>query len=171
MLFKSLCAHARHGLALAGSVLILTALTFPAAAQDEAQIRRGKLIFANKATCSFCHGWAGDGDGQPRSDQGPSLRATELNAEQIREVVQCGRPDTGMPYHDRFAYTDQRCYGMTGEELGNDKPTMADATLQRAEIDAVVVYIMAKVHGRGEITLAECVEFWGEGAAGCAAYR
>ena len=101
----------------------------------------------------------------------PRMCATELTAEQIREVIQCGRPDTGMPYHDKFAYTDQRCYGMTGEELGRDKPTMADNTLQRPEIDAVVAYVMAKIHGRGDITLAECIDFWGEGARGCDAYR
>ena len=140
-------------------------------AQDEAAIRRGQLIFANKATCGYCHGWAGDGHGSPRSAQGPSLRATELMPEQIREVVQCGRPGTNMPYHDKFAYTDDRCYGLTKENLGNEIPNLADNTLQRAEIDAVLAYVIAKVYGRAEITLDECVEYWGEGAEGCAPYR
>jgi len=38
--------------------------------------------------------------------------------EQLSEVVKCGRPATGMPYHDRFAYTDKRCYAHTREEMG-----------------------------------------------------
>ena len=32
-----------------------------------------------------------------------------------------------MPYHDQFAYTDKRCYGMTREELGKDMPLLGES--------------------------------------------
>ena len=176
MLIRLLCQRDpqdRAGrLAFAWLVLLVVLMPLPATAQDEAQLRRGKLTFANKATCPYCHGWAGDGQGEPRSERGPSLRATELTPGQIREVVQCGRPGTNMPYHDKFAYTDDRCYGLTKEDLGNDDmPNLAFNTLQAREIDAVIAYLVAKVLGRAEITLEECIDFWGEGAKVCDAYR
>jgi len=148
---------------------------FPGAAgaqeADPATVQRGKLIFSTKANCSFCHGWAGDGRGEPRAETGPSLRATKLNQDQIREVVQCGRPGTPMPHHDRFAYSDGRCYGMTAAQIGTQKPPESENGLQRPEIDAVVAYVMAKVRGRGAATYDECIEYWGAGAQGCAEYR
>jgi hypothetical protein len=85
----------------------------------------------------------------------------------MAEVVKCGRPHTGMPYHDRFAYTDKRCFRLTREDLGNDMPPAATESLQPREIDAVVKYLFAKVVGRGESTYEECVEFWGSDTREC----
>src|SRR6516165_1623306 len=70
-----------------------------------------------------------------------SLRATQLTLEQLAEVVKCGRPGTGMPYHDRFAYTDKRCYGYTRDEMGKDMPPAGNDFLSNREIDAVVKYL------------------------------
>ncbi len=128
----------------------------------------GKNIYASKATCSFCHGWSGDGKGAPRAAlPGLSLRETPLTREDLIEVVQCGRPGTRMPHHDGFAYRDDRCYGVTGRELGRDKPDRADTVIQKREIAAVVEYLLATVVGRGPITVAECEEYFRPGAAAC----
>ncbi len=54
-----------------------------------------------------------------------SLRKTQLTAEQLAGVIRCGRPTTGMPIIDQFAYTDKRCYDYTKADLGKDMPPMA----------------------------------------------
>ncbi len=134
-------------------------------------VNLGKNIYASKATCSFCHGWSGLGDGAPRAAlPGLSLRETALTREDLIEVVQCGRPGTRMPHHDGFAYRDDRCYGSTGRELGRDKPDRADTVIQKREIAAVVEYLLAKVIGRGPITVGECEEYFQPGASACQQY-
>jgi 7-cyano-7-deazaguanine synthase in queuosine biosynthesis len=87
----------------------------------EFTIEFGKEIFKSKAVCQYCHKWDASGD-QGYGGNALSLRATQLTPEQMTEVVKCGRPATGMPYHDRFAYTDKRCYGYAREQMGNDIP-------------------------------------------------
>ena len=32
-----------------------------------------------------------------------------------------------MPYHDQYAYTDKRCYGMTREDLGKNMPLIGES--------------------------------------------
>lgn len=139
----------------------------------ESQVEFGKTIFQTKANCILCHSWSGNGQGAERAETpGLSLRETLLTREQLIEVVQCGRPGTQMPYHDGFAYTDDRCYGLTGDELGEATPPRTIAsTLQRREIEAVVDYLLVRVVGMDEITLEECEVFWGEGAGACDPYR
>ena len=129
-------------------------------AEQARVIEHGKDIFKTKATCQFCHKWDGSGD-QGYGGNALSLRATKLTSAQIAETVKCGRPATGMPFHDEFAYTDKRCYNITRAELGNDVPPQPNAFLNSDEIDAVVKYLFAKVVGRGPSTYEECVEFWG----------
>jgi mono/diheme cytochrome c family protein len=156
--------------------LLSVALLSPASGQAQAQaplsaeearfIEFGKEIFKSKAVCQYCHKWDASGD-QGYGGNALSLRATKLTPEQMTEVVKCGRPATGMPYHDRFAYTDKRCFGLTRDDLGNDMPPAATESLQPREIDAVVTYLFAKVVGRGESTYAECVEFWGSDTSEC----
>src|SRR5712664_2682528 len=90
-------------------------------AEDARTIEFGKEIFKSKAVCQYCHKWDASGD-QGYGGNALSLRATHLTPEQLTEVVKCGRPATGMPYHDRFAYTDKRCYGHTRDEMGKDMP-------------------------------------------------
>jgi mono/diheme cytochrome c family protein len=139
-----------------------------AAAQD---VSAGQRIWANKAGCPQCHGWAGDGHISGfHSPGGLPLRKTELTRDQIREVVQCGRPGTPMPHFDRFAYTDKRCYDMTAEDLGNLEAIRAETTLQPFEIDAVADYVATKIKGAGPVTRAECAEFFGETGAECDKY-
>jgi len=95
-----------------------------------------------------------------------SLRKTKLNPEQLAEVIKCGRPGTGMPYHDRLSYSDKRCYDMTKTDLGKNAPPMGEF-LSAREIDAVVKYLFARAIGRGESTYEDCVDFWGKDTRQC----
>ena len=135
---------------------------------DPANIRRGKSVWNDKAVCGFCHGWAGDGNGEPRSPgRAPSLRKSTLDRNGLFEVVQCGRPNTAMPHHDAFAYTDKRCYGVTKEELGAAAPLPALNALNRAEIGWVVDYVIAVLQGRGDVTKEECETYFSKGSINC----
>ena len=144
---------------------------FPAHAQtslspEEARvIEYGKEVYKNKGNCQFCHKWDASGD-TGYGGIALSLRKSFLTREQFAEVVKCGRPMTGMPYHDQYAYTDKRCYDMTGADLGKDMPPIGE-TLQPREIDAVVKYLFAKAVGRGASTYDECVDFWGKDTRQC----
>lgn len=135
-------------------------------AEDARLLEYGKDIFKTKATCQFCHKWDASGD-QGYGGNALSLRKTQLTQDQVAETVKCGRPGTGMPFHDEFAYNDKRCYGLTRADLGNDMPPEPNAFLNPHEIDAVVKYLFAKVVGRGDSTYQECVEFWGKDTRQC----
>src|SRR5262249_48045603 len=138
--------------------------------EDARTIEYGKDVFKTKATCQYCHKWDASGD-QGYGGNALSLRKTQLTSEQMAEVVKCGRPGTGMPYHDKFAYTDKRCYKMTREDLGKDMPPAGNEFLQPREIDAVVKYLFAKDVGRGASTYEECVGFWGSDTRECEPMR
>ena len=62
-----------RNLAAAALSLGFLALSTPLMAQDD--FAYGRRLFLDKAQCSYCHGWAGDGNGEPRSPgRAPSLR-------------------------------------------------------------------------------------------------
>ena len=128
-----------------------------------ASIDFGKRLYQEKATCGFCHGWAGDGGGDPHSPgAGANLRKTQLDRDGIYEVVRCGRPNTAMPHFDQFAWTKgEECYGMTEADIGKDMPPPPTASLQKREINAVLDYLFAKVVGKGEPTYQECIDYFG----------
>jgi mono/diheme cytochrome c family protein len=134
--------------------------------EDARVIDFGKDIFKTKATCQFCHKWDASGD-QGYGGNALSLRKTKLTPEQMTETVKCGRPGTGMPFHDQFAYTDKRCYGVTRDQLGTNMPPEPNAFLNPHEIDAVVKYLFAKDVGRGDSTYEDCVDFWGKDTREC----
>ncbi len=136
------------------------------AAEDARFIEFGKEIFKSKAVCQYCHKWDASGD-QGYGGNALSLRKTQLTPEQMTEVVKCGRPGTGMPYHDRFAYTDKRCYGYTREQMGTDMPPAGNDFLSNREVDAVVKYLFAKDVGKGPATYQDCVDFWGTDTKQC----
>jgi mono/diheme cytochrome c family protein len=157
--------------AAAALVAVLAAASAPARAQaslspEEARtLEYGKEIYKVKANCQFCHKWDASGD-TGYGGVAFSLRKTALKREQFAEVVKCGRPGTGMPYHDQYAYTDKRCYGVTREEVGKAMPLLGESLSPR-EIDAVVKYLYAKAVGRGESTYEDCVDFWGTDTRQC----
>jgi mono/diheme cytochrome c family protein len=154
------------GLMISVALGVLFAAAPVAVAGDWAQ---GQRIWAEKNVCTECHGWSGDGIGGADRNA-PSLRQTQLTRDQIREAIQCGHRGTEMPYFDRFAYRDKRCYGVTAEELGDQMPNRAPATLQSYEIDALADYIATKVKGAGPTTRAQCLAFFGGGGSRCDNY-
>jgi hypothetical protein len=132
------------------------------AAAVPTDVADGQRIWATKAGCPFCHGWAADGQGDAHSEgNAPSLRATQLTVDQIHEVIQCGRPGTAMPHFDKFAYTDKRCYGSTAADLGNQVPNDPPTALQPFEIQAVADYVAFKLKGLGPVTQEQCVAYFG----------
>ena len=135
-------------------------------AEQQRVIARGQDIFKTKATCQFCHKWDASGD-QGYGGNALSLRATKLTPAQVAETIKCGRPGTGMPFHDQFAYTDKRCYGLTSTDLGNDMPPEPNAFLNADEINAVVQYLFATDVGHGPSTYDDCVAFWGSETRQC----
>ena len=129
----------------------------------------GKRVY-QRANCVGCHKWHGDGGGG-YGGNALSLRATQLTREQIIEVVNCGRPGTGMPYHQRGAYDGDGCYGMTREALAKDAPVEGAAFLRPSEVEAVADYVLAAIKGRGEPSYADCAAFFGDGARVCNSYK
>lgn len=149
-------------------LFVATFMASPSSAQDA---RLGKEIWTTKSNCRDCHGWAGDGVGDiAQAPQGANLRATQLSAEDVATTIRCGRPGTPMPYSDRFAYTDTRCYGATAKDLGDQTPGQAQNTLIAREVDALVAYLQASVIGKGEPTFEQCVELWGAASRLCPRY-
>jgi hypothetical protein len=123
-------------------------------AADKVDVAEGMRLYLRKGDCQSCHGWAADGrkmDSQ--MPDSPSLRETRLDRARLVMTIKCGRPGTGMPAFDKFAYTDGRCYGMKQADL---KSKMADppATFQQREIELVADFLMFKVVGKGPMDRA-----------------
>src|SRR5215467_231160 len=136
---------------LALAVPLALALIMPAAAQKSGDISLGKRLYQEKATCGHCHGWAGDGAGDPLSPgKAANLRETKLDHDQLVETIRCGVVGgTAMPHFNEFAWTESEdCYGMTTEDVGDKKPPTPTAPLQKREIEAIVAYLEAKVIGK-----------------------
>src|SRR6476469_5587474 len=95
-------------------------------APDPSDIADGMRLYQQKGDCQACHGWAGDGrkmDSQ--MPDAPNLRESRLDRTRLITTIKCGRPGTGMPAFDKFAYTDGRCYGMKQADLKSPMPAPA----------------------------------------------
>jgi mono/diheme cytochrome c family protein len=110
----------------------------------------GERLFRDKADCQFCHGIDGDGRGDPRSPgRAANLHETQLNRDQLIEVIACGRPGTEMPHFDKYAYEDKTCYGATAADLGDSIPHDPHSTpLTRREIEAVADFVIKTYVGK-----------------------
>jgi mono/diheme cytochrome c family protein len=153
--------RARSSRAILLALAVVGPFAEPAIAQQD-KVAEGQRIWVEKGQCQECHGWAGNGERTTLHSEGqaPSLRLTQLSRDQIRMTIQCGRPGTGMPHFDRFAYTDKRCYDMTAEDLADQVPNRSAVTLQSYEIDALADYIAAKIKGAGPVTRSQCMDFF-----------
>lgn len=129
--------------------------------------QRGKVVFRTNGGCVDCHGWAADGKTgvNVRAPAGPSLRETGLDRAALIEVIQCGRPGTAMPYHDRSAYRDDRCYGMVMADFTPGTEPVRGKTFSDKDIANVAAYLQAKVIGLGAPTFDQCVDFFDNPAA------
>jgi Cytochrome C oxidase, cbb3-type, subunit III len=151
-------------------VALIGLLTFPAAAQSPGDVSLGKRLYQEKATCGFCHGWSGDGAGDPQSPgKAANLRQTQLDHDDLVETIRCGVPGgMAMPHFDKFSWTKgEECFGMTAEDIGDKKPPNPTVFLQKREIEAIVAYLEAKVIGKGPPTVADCEEYFGAGSRRC----
>ena len=150
-------------------VMVVVGSATAGAQEDFSYARR---LYLDKAQCSYCHGWAGDGAGEGQSNGGAAnLRQTRLNRAQLVTTILCGRPGTAMPHFDESAYSDKRCYGVTEAELGSRTPALPPgSTLQVREAEAIADYLLAKFVGRGAATRAECEESFGRDARLCGEY-
>jgi mono/diheme cytochrome c family protein len=155
-----------------GALLAFLAASVAATSAAADDFAYGRRLYLDKAQCSYCHGWAADGAGEPQSNGGAAnLRQSFLTREQLIEVIMCGRPGTPMPHYDEAAYTDKRCYGMTEAELGTSAPALPPgATLQQREVEVIADYLLAKFIGRGAATREECEEAFGAGGRACSQY-
>lgn len=128
---------------------------------------RGKIVFRSIGNCVNCHGWAADGVSgvNMRAPTGPNLRETTLDTASLTEVIKCGLPGTPMPYHDRAAYRDDRCYGMVMSDFASGSKPTRGKTFNDKSIANVVAYLQTHVIGLGDPTYAECAEFFDNPAA------
>jgi mono/diheme cytochrome c family protein len=160
---------------LATAVLLaVTIIAMPGAfAQTDAAAKDpGKVVFRQKARCMFCHGWDGSGDASEYGGNAPSLRATRLSREEIEQTIRCGRPGTGMPYHQKDAYSDGHCYGLKESDLDKDQhPLQPLQFLSDRDIAAVAAYVDTNLKGKGAATYAECVAFYDAPTRACDRYR
>jgi mono/diheme cytochrome c family protein len=153
---------------LAAGAALLAFGSLPVSAQS---VSLGADVWREKAPCRACHGSFGDGiPDVAQSVPGASLRYTKLEPDQIAEVIKCGRPGTPMPYFDRGAYTDDRCFGLTREAIGKDMPDKGDPVLNDREVASIVMFIVQNFIGKGDPTFEECTAFWGPRATTCANY-
>lgn len=142
-----------------------------AQAPDKADVAEGMNLYLHKGDCQSCHGWAADGrkmDSQ--MPDGSNLRETRLDRARLVTTIKCGRPGTGMPAFDKFAYTDGRCYGMKQADLKSPMPD-PPATFQPREVDLVVDFLMQKVVGKGPMDRAKCIEYWGSDVDACREFK
>lgn len=156
-------------LALAPAWCLVPVATQAQGAAEPAAVERGRVVYRDLALCSYCHGWNGQG-AIPAEEAPPApLSLSQLDATAMVEVVRCGRPAKSMPRHTRAAWSEKdRCYGQTAGDLAaRDLPVAAPAWLTNQQIADVVAFLRATIQGK-EITRANCVRYWGEGAPECA---
>ena len=129
-------------------------------------INRGRAVY-KKSNCAFCHGWAGDGQGHPRSPgAAANLRGSVLDKVSLRHIIRCGLPGGLMPYHDRLAYRDGRC-GVDPASISPDLLPQKGKNISAKELDALVIYIMSRVRGKGEVTFKQCENYFKPGSRNC----
>src|SRR3954469_3159923 len=150
----------------AAFVLFALSTTFAQQGPDAADVAEGMRLYLRKGDCQSCHGWAGAGRKMDSQiPDAPNLRETRLDRARLIQTIKCGRPGTGMPAFDKFAYSDGRC----GVKAADLKTPMTDppATFQPREIELVVGFLMEKVVGKGPMDRAKCIAYWGSEVDAC----
>ena len=145
------------GLAMIGMVVMGHATATEA--QNEDPVKAGLEIWKSSG-CADCHGPFANGDKQrDEMPTGANLRGSRLDAAALKQIISCGRPDTGMPSFDGGAYMIRPCYGQAiGVAPDNLYP--APRTLTPEQIDSVINYLQARVLGRRQITHEDCLYYF-----------
>jgi mono/diheme cytochrome c family protein len=157
------CRRLREALAPALSVAVI-GLTFATAAfaQSEDKVKAGVNAWRNSG-CSDCHGAFANGEKErDESPTGANIRQSRLKADELAQVIRCGRPGTGMPAFEE---------GATGCPGGGGELYPAPAKLSRADIDNVVAYLQARIMGKGKITKQECLLYYTDKPDWCDDYN
>jgi cbb3-type cytochrome c oxidase subunit III len=155
------------------SVIAGSVIQAQAPALDPTDVAEGMRIFRQKADCQTCHGWAADGRKMDtQMPDGANLRTSRLNRAALVNTIKCGRPGTGMPAFDRLAYSDGRCFNMKQADLKAKNLEMPDpaSPLIGREIEQVADFLFAKVIGKGPMTRAACIEYWGSDVEVCSEF-
>lgn len=128
---------------------------------------RGKIVFRTAGGCVNCHGWAADGKTgiNMRAPTGSNLREAASDKDALTEAIKCGRPGTAMPYHDRTAYRDDRCFGMVMSDFDPGSAPTRGKSIRDKDIANLVAYLQTHVIGLGEPTYEECANFFDNPAA------
>ncbi|MBM3507713.1 MAG: hypothetical protein FJX64_08365 [Alphaproteobacteria bacterium] len=156
----------------AGLLALGLVLAAGGAVAQDGDVALGKQVWMTQVNCKECHGTMANGvQDFPLAPQGANLRTTMLNAEQMIELVRCGKPASEMPYFARNAWSGtNRCFGMTAATVGAAKPPEAGTFLADRQISALVAMIFAEFVGKGAPTFEECVAFTGQESAKCREY-
>ena len=123
---------------------------------------RGKVVYRSVGYCGNCHGWPGDGITGIllQAPRGANLRETRLDKDQLIEVIRCGLPGTPMPYHDRAAYREGRCHGLTMADFEPGGKPVRGKTVSEQDLANLVAFLQTRMIGLGEPTFAECTDFF-----------
>lgn len=153
--------------AVAFALATLTLAAPGSRAEQTPDPERGKVVFRTVGGCVNCHGWAADGETgvNLRSPPGSNLRDSTLDVQGLIEVIACGRPGTAMPYHDKSAHRDDRCYGLVRSDLDPDTAPTRGKSLRGEDIASLASYLQTRVIGLGAPTFAECADFFDNPAA------
>lgn len=135
-------------------------------------VDKGRSVWRKKGKCAFCHGWSGNGRGHPRSPGvAANLRETELDRDAMRMMIRCGIAGTTMPYHDRAAYLDGRCFGMNADDFGPGEMPKKGKTFSPDNLEHLLTFIFTDIKGKPPATLADCETFYKPGSRNCDPYR
>jgi mono/diheme cytochrome c family protein len=146
---------------LAGAAFGLTCVTVTLA-QSEDKVKAGVTAWRNSG-CSDCHGAFANGEKErDESPSGADIRRTRLSADELKQVIRCGRPGTGMPSFEE---------GASGCPGGGGQLYPAPAKLSREDIDNVVAYLQARIVGKGRITKQECLLYYTDKPDWCDDYN
>jgi hypothetical protein len=135
-----------------------------ALAQDAAKVKAGLEVWKS-AGCPDCHGPFADGEKQrDEAPSGANLRTARLDDAALKETIQCGRVNTGMPRFDEDAYAKRGCYGQPAGPVP-DSLYPTPRMLSAQEIDSVVIYLRARVIGHRTVTPEDCAFYYEDAAS------
>ncbi len=118
-----------------------------------------------KGNCMGCHSWHGKGGGGYGA--GVSLRDMNLTLDEIKNVIKCGRPGTGMPYFLRKSYKEEKCYDTTFEDYDSSyRPVSSKKFLSPKQIEAVSFFVKDVLQEK-KLDKSYCEFFFKKGSKVC----
>ena len=98
------------------------------------------LSVYKKGNCMGCHSWHGKGGGGYGA--GVSLRTSNLNFNDLIEIIKCGKPGSGMPYFYKKSYLEEKCYDTTFKDYDSSyRPVSSKRFLSSKQIEAVSIFV------------------------------